>query len=206
MNVKDQQAITGSRDELLARTVMKLARRNDALEEFAALVAHEVKTPLQAALASEDPVAFVRQALDLVDALLEVARESPEMGIASPAACLDCALRDLGPDSIATTADLPARLPLPPTVLRLLLSNLLRNAAAGGARSVRVSAQQRSKKWLIELEDDGVGLDSEAGYRRGTGLGLRLCRRIASRYGGSIVLAPGPTGGTQATLELGSAA
>jgi signal transduction histidine kinase len=185
---------------------MKLARRNDALEEFAALVAHELKAPLQAALATENPVAFVRQALDLVDALLEVARESPEIGIASPAACLDSALRDFEPESITTTADLPARLPLPPTVLRLLLSNLLRNAAAGGARSVHVSAKRRSGKWSVEVEDDGVGLNSEACYRRGAGLGLRLCRRIASRYGGSIVLAPGPTGGTRATLELGSAA
>ena len=200
------QATTESPEEQLARTVMKLARRNDALEEFATLVAHELKAPLQAALATEDPVAFVRQALDLVDALLEVACESPEIGIASPAACLDSALRDFEPESITTTADLPARLPLPPTVLRLLLSNLLRNAAAGGARSVHVSAKRRSARWLLEVEDDGVGLDSEARYRRGTGLGLRLCRRIASRYGGSIVLAPGPAGGTRATLELGSAA
>jgi signal transduction histidine kinase len=200
------QAVSGSPEELLARTVMKLARRNDALEEFATLVAHEVKAPLQAALASDDPLAFVRQALDLVDALLELARESPAIGLASPAACLDGVLRDLGPASIATTADLPARLPLPPTVLRLLLSNLLRNAAAGGAKSVHVSAKQRSTTWLLEVDDDGVGLDSAACYRRGTGLGVRLCRRIASRYGGSIVLAPRPTGGTRATLELGSAA
>src|SRR5271154_2296253 len=60
------QVIPGRPEELLARSVMKLARRNDALEEFAALVAHEVKAPLQAALATDDPVVFVRQALDLV--------------------------------------------------------------------------------------------------------------------------------------------
>jgi signal transduction histidine kinase len=119
---------------------------------------------------------------------------------------LDGALRDFEPESITTTADLPARLPLPPTVLRLLLSNLLRNAAAGGARSVHVSVKQRSAAWLLEVEDDGVGLDSAAGYRRGAGLGVRLCRRIAARYGGSIVLAPGRTGGTRATLKLKSAA
>jgi signal transduction histidine kinase len=201
-----EQTIIQSTEEMLTSAVTKLARRNDALEEFAALVAHEIKAPLQAAIATDDPVPLVRHVLDLVDALLEVARDRPEIGISSPAACLDAALEDIGPERFVTTASLPARLPLPPTVLRLLLANLLRNADAGGARSVHVSVKQRSATWLLEVEDDGVGLDSDARYRRGSGLGLRLCRRIASRYGGSIVLAPGPSGGTRAMVEVGSAA
>jgi signal transduction histidine kinase len=35
--------------------VVQLTRRNEALEDFAALVAHELKTPLQAALFADDP-------------------------------------------------------------------------------------------------------------------------------------------------------
>jgi len=53
--------------------VARLARRNSALEDFASLVAHELKTPLQLALLSEDPSGDVERALDLVDAILEVA-------------------------------------------------------------------------------------------------------------------------------------
>lgn len=193
-------------EERLTRAVVKLARRNEALEEFAALIAHELKAPLHAALVADDSLACVRQALDLVDALLEVAREAPEVGIASPAACLDGALRDLFPQSIAATSDLPARLSLPPTVLRLLLRNLLNNAVAAGARSVHVSAERRPGMWLLEVDDDGIGLSSDDRYRAGSGLGLCLCRRIASRYGGSLVLAPSPTGGTQARIEVRSAA
>jgi signal transduction histidine kinase len=200
------QATIDSPEEMLVQTLMKLARRNEALEEYAALVAHEVKAPLQAALAADDPLAFVRQALDLVDALLEVAQEAPERGIASPAECLDGALRELGSGSIVTSADLPPRMPLPPAVLQLLLRNLLRNAVAAGASSVLVSVDQGSGIWLLAVQDDGVGLDGEDRYRGGSGLGLHLCRQIASRYGGSLVLAPSPTGGTEARLTLGSAA
>jgi signal transduction histidine kinase len=42
-------------EERLARTTIQLARRNEALEDFAALVAHELKTPLQAALVADHP-------------------------------------------------------------------------------------------------------------------------------------------------------
>jgi signal transduction histidine kinase len=194
-------------EELLAIALTKLARRNEALEEYAALVAHEVKAPLQAALATGDPLAYVRQALDIVDTLLEAAREAPERGIASPAGCLAAALRDLSPARLATTTDMPPRLPLPPTVLTLLLRNLLRNAAAAGARSVHVSATERSGSWLLNVDDDGVGLSPNGCYQAGSGLGLHLCQKIADRYGGSLTLAPRPTGGgTQARLEIGSAA
>ena len=61
-------------EERLARTTVQLARRNEALEDFAALVAHELKTPLQAALVADDPSRPVEDALDLVDALLEAAQ------------------------------------------------------------------------------------------------------------------------------------
>src|SRR5262245_15347823 len=42
-------------EERLARTAIELAQRNEALEDFAALVAHELKTPLGAALVADDP-------------------------------------------------------------------------------------------------------------------------------------------------------
>ncbi len=192
--------------ERFARAVTALARRNETLEEFAALVAHELKAPLLAALATEEPAGCVRRALELIDALLEVGREAPDACTASTAACLDGALRDISPYSISADADLPATLPLPATVLRLLLRNLLRNAVAAGAGSVHIAATRRQGTWVLEVHDDGVGLASDAGYREGSGLGLRLCRGIATRYGGSLFLSPSPAGGTQANLEFRSAA
>jgi signal transduction histidine kinase len=188
-------------EERLTRTAMRLARRNEALEDFAALVAHELKTPLQAALVADDPTGPVEDALDLVEALLEAARkESDELTSASVGECLDQAVQDLGAE-LAITVEVAAPLPLPPDSLRVILRNLLSNAVAAGARHVHVAAA-RSR---LLLDDDGVGLAESDAYAGGSGLGLSLSRRIAERFGGSLDLAPAPSGGTRATLEFAEA-
>src|SRR5262249_29888513 len=64
-------------EERLERTAIDLARRNQALEDYAALVAHELKTPLHAALLAGDPGRHLEEALDLVEALLEAAHSEP---------------------------------------------------------------------------------------------------------------------------------
>ena len=85
-------------EERLAQQAVQLARHNQALGDFAALVAHELKTPLELARRQHDPSAGVERALELVDVLLEAAwAESASQGCASAADCLDEALRDLGP-------------------------------------------------------------------------------------------------------------
>jgi signal transduction histidine kinase len=192
-------------EEQLARATMKLARRNQALEEFATLVAHELKTPLQAALVADDASRQLERALDLVDTLLEAAHDPHEWPRASVAACLEQALQDLGATEIEVTASVAADLPLPPASLRVILRNLLRNSVAAGARRVRVVAVRSAGSSRLLVIDDGAGLDTDAGYAAGSGLGLNLCRRIAGRYGAELALAPGPAGGTRATLQLNEA-
>jgi signal transduction histidine kinase len=189
-------------EERLERTAIQLARRNQALEDFAALVAHELKTPLHAALVADDPVSFVGDALDLVDTLLEAAQTEPGAAtLASPADSLEQAVADLGAD-VEVTADLATTLPLPPGALRVILRNLLSNAVSAGAHHVHVAAADSQ----LLVDDDGVGLADAGGYTNGSGLGLSLSRRIAGRFGGAIELAPGPAGGTRATLEFAVAA
>jgi signal transduction histidine kinase len=189
-------------EERLERTAIQLARRNQALEDFAALVAHELKTPLHAALLADDPASFVEDALDLVDTLLEAAQTEPgATTLASPADSLQQALADLGAD-VEVTADLETTLPLPPGALRVILRNLLSNAVSAGARHVHVAAVESQ----LLVDDDGIGLADAVGYANGSGLGLSLSRRIAGRFGGAIELAPGPSGGTRATLEFAVAA
>jgi len=180
----------------------QLMRRNEALEDFAALVAHELKTPLHAALLADDPSKPVEEALDLVDELLEAARDTPsEWSFASVADGLEQVVRELGADW-EVTADLTATLPLPPGPLRVILRNLLSNAAAAGARHAHVSAGRSARSWRLVVDDDGVGLDGAEQYDAGSGLGLSLCGRIAARFGGVLALAGRPSGGTRATLEL----
>jgi signal transduction histidine kinase len=187
-------------DERLCQTVIRLAQRNEALEDFAALVAHELKSPLQAALAAGDPSYLVEEALDLVDTLLETARNDPREGAAPLAECLDDVAAHLGAD-VAITAELATALPLPAQPLRVILRNLLANAVAADARHVHVAAVRTSGSCRLVVDDDGVGLD-EAGYASGSGVGLSLCRRLAARFGAVVELTPRPAGGTRATLEF----
>jgi signal transduction histidine kinase len=193
-------------EESLTRRTMELARRNEELEEFAALVAHELKTPLQAALVADDASAALEHALNLVDSLLEAEREGEgERAFASAADCLDEAVRDLGAEGVRVTTDVTALFPLPPKPLRVILRNLLGNAISAGARHVHVTAVESSGSWRLHVDDDGAGLSAIGEYAAGSGLGLKLCRRIARRYGAALELAPHPRGGTRATLVLAEA-
>jgi signal transduction histidine kinase len=192
-------------EERLARTTIQLAQRNEALEDFAALVAHELKTPLQAALVADDPSRSVEDAILLVDALLEASRSQPsEETFASVAECLERAIEDLRVE-IEITADVATTLPLRPAALRVILRNLLSNAVAAGARHAHVTAARTSFSWRLFVDDDGGGLAAGERYDAGSGLGLSLCRRIAARFGGALELAARPSGGSRATLEFSEA-
>jgi signal transduction histidine kinase len=175
-------------EERLAQQAVQLARRNQALGDFAALVAHELKTPLE---------------LELVDLMLEAAwAESASQGCASAADCLDEALRDLGPIAAEVTTDLPQQVPLPAVALRILLRNLLANAVAAGARHIHVGAVASPGSWRLTVDDDGVGVAEAKGYVEGSRLGLSLCRRLAGRFGGALELVPRAMGGTRASVVL----
>jgi signal transduction histidine kinase len=191
-------------NEQLALMSTELLRRYEALEDFAALVAHELKAGLAAASLARDPSAAIGDTIDLVDAILSAVRGGNATALASVAECLDDAARDLDVQ-VSVGTGLPTELSLPPTALRIVLRNLLANALAAGARHVRLSATRENGLWSIALEDDGVGLDAreKGAYERGTGVGLNLCRRIVERAGGALVLKPGLSGGTLATLMLG---
>src|SRR4029450_5845791 len=127
-------------EERLAQQAVQLARRNQALGDFAALVAHELKAPLERGRLQRDPWVGVERALELVDVLLEAAQaESAPQGCASAADCLDEARRDLGPIAAGVTPALPQEVPLPAMALRVLLRNLVANAVAAGARHVHVA-------------------------------------------------------------------
>jgi signal transduction histidine kinase len=169
-------------------------------------VAHELKNPLQAALLADDPSRPVEDALALVDTLLEAARGEPDQMIFTSAEePLRQAIEDLATE-VEVTSYLAAPMPLPAGALRVILRNLLSNAASAGARHVHVTARRSRGSWRLLLEDDGVGLEDAGGYASGSGLGLRLCRRIAGRFGGVLELMPGTSGGTRAALEFGEPA
>jgi two-component sensor histidine kinase len=98
--------------------------------------------------------------------------------------------------------------PLPPLLLQPLVENAvvhgLEPSVEGG--SVAVRAQVRGDKLVLEVQDDGRGLDAppRPGARRGTGLALTNIReRLLTRYGGSATLDVQPAHpGTLARITL----
>jgi signal transduction histidine kinase len=189
-------------EERLARHASLLARRVEALEDFAALVAHELKAPLQAALLSDDAASGAAAALQLVDSVLEAVRtdDAPEQS-AAPAECLRAALGDIGLLDAEVVSSLPERFPMPPAALRLVLRNLLRNAVAAGAAHISVWGIAAPARSTLVVDDDGIGLDG-SGYAAGERLGLRLCERLLALRGGDLQLRTMASGGTRASVTV----
>ncbi len=190
-----------STEEQLAEHVARLARKTEALDDFAGLVAHDLKSSLLAALRGGDPREGLTRALELVDSILEVVRaDQGGTGVAQLADSVQQAIADLGDVGVEVVAGSSGEFPMPSDALRLVLRNLLANAIAAGAERIHVSAVARGNQRILVVDDDGVGLDSTSHYATGTQMGLRLCRRLVERYGGVLELGPRAVGGTRAVI------
>jgi PAS domain S-box-containing protein len=138
-------------------------------------------------------------------------------------------LRNLEP-SIKETGALITHDPLPKVVgdgqqFLQLLQNLLGNAMKFHGKEpprIHIGAVTQENEWLFSVRDNGIGLDpqyaekvfevfkrlhSRAEYP-GTGMGLAICRKVVSRYGGRIWLESEVGKGTTFfwTLPLGKEA
>lgn len=192
-----------STEEQLAEHAARLARKTEALDDFAGLLAHDVKATLTAALREEDPREGLVRALELVDSILEVVRADEGVaGEADLAICLRQAVADLGPTATEIVMRASGAFPIPSDALRLILRNLLANAIAAGAERIHVSALGRAHRRMVVIDDDGVGLGSTDAYATGAQLGLRLCRRLLERCGGALELRARAVRGTRAVIVV----
>jgi PAS domain S-box-containing protein len=135
----------------------------------------------------------------------ELAKESVSLDRA-----LDDALASLAPalrDSNATVH----REPLPmilgdraemTQVFRNLVGNALRYRTEGVAPLVNVSAKDEGEEWIVEVRDNGIGIEPQYFHRifmifqklhprdhsEGTGIGLAICKKVVERHGGRITV------------------
>jgi signal transduction histidine kinase len=199
-------ATQSSTEEQLVEHVARLARKTEALDDFAALVAHDVKSSLITALRDEDPREGLTRALELVDSILESVRaDHAATGLARVADCVQQAIADLGDRRTEIVSSVTGEFPIPPDALRLILRNLLANAIAAGAEQIHVSALARGDQRILVIDDDGVGLGSPDRYATGAQLGLRLCRRLVERCGCVLELRPRAVRGTRAVIVTAGA-
>lgn len=216
----------------LETTVEKLEKSNERLEQFAYIASHDLKEPLRMVTSyvqllesrygqelDEDAREFMDFAVDgakrmqaMIDGLLEYSRVDTD-GDAMEETDLDTVLANVRDDLAVKIGDADAEVdadPLPTIVadrnqLRRLLQNLIANAikySGDDPPRVHVSAAQQGDKWVIAVEDHGIGIPEseqddvfdvfnrvhERGEESGTGIGLAVCRKIVERHGGDIWL------------------
>jgi PAS domain S-box-containing protein len=134
--------------------------------------------------------------------------DSQEAGESDTSEILDRLLSDLRPRLVESGGMIEAITPMPPVGaadvhVYQLLQNLLTNALKYRSERppvIRLSATRVGIWWRFAVSDNGIGiapayhdrifglfrrLHSQSEYA-GTGVGLALCKKIVSRYGGEI--------------------
>lgn len=207
---------------------------------MAARVAHDVRNPLssikmrtqllqaQAPVGSDDAVALaavlrdVNQLDSVVRDLLETARpEAPTVELVAVADLVRAAAEPLRVQLthrriqlVVSVDDQAPPVWLDPGRIRRVLANVLANAAdatrAGG--SIAVATRVEQDEQIIEVADDGVGIDPAVADRvfdpfvstkpDGVGLGLVNAKAIVESHGGRITLDPRAPHGTLVTIRL----
>jgi PAS domain S-box-containing protein len=124
---------------------------------------------------------------------------------------LDDALANLAPAVRSSNATV-LREPLPmilgdraemTQVFQNLIGNALRYRTEGVAPMVSVSARDEGEEWIVEVRDNGIGIEPQYFQRifmifqklhprdhsEGTGIGLAICKKVVERHGGRITVA-----------------
>lgn len=198
-----------------------LQRQNERLEEFASVVSHDLRSPLQVAegnleLARDecdseylDAVTEAHDRMEtLIQDLLTLAREGDQVSDPEP---IDLAELSENCWRNVETADATLRTPIDRKVwadrsrLAQLLENLIRNGVEHGGEDVVITVGELSDGFLIE--DDGSGISKakrdevfDAGYSTaedGTGFGLRIVKQVADAHGWEIGLTDGTDSGAR---------
>ena len=215
------------RGERLRRRTAELTRQNDRLEEFAGIVGHDLRNPLNTArgrlqLATErdDPsdLAAVDDALDrmerMIDRLLTLARNGKPVEATAPTSVAEVATTAWETSTTATatlSVDTESVVAADRERLRTVFENLFRNAVDHGGPTVSVAVGDLTDEAGFYVADDGPGLPSDAGdavFRRGfttdndgTGFGLSIVTEIVDAHGWTIRPAesgePFPDGGAR---------
>ncbi|MFB6360896.1 MAG: sensor histidine kinase [Halobacteriales archaeon] len=196
----------------LAQQREELERKNERLEEVAGVISHDLKNPMNVAIAKlhlaldEDDPGAVEDAVNalermdvLIDDLLSLARAGESVGDAEPVrlpALVETCWHNVETAAADLVCDTDATVQGDRTRIRQLLENLLRNAVEHGGSDVTITIGDLSNGFYVE--DDGPGIPPEhrdevfepgvSLSTDGTGYGLSIVREVAEAHGWDITV------------------
>lgn len=209
------------------RQEQELRRKNERLDEFAGVVSHDLRNPLNVALGhttlawealdeegvESEHLERVQTALDRMESIimdtLILARRGETVSETEPIAIAELLNRCWEMvDTGAVSLEVEDRLELrgDRERLRHVFENLFRNAVQHGNEVGRVWVGHEGSD-TVYVEDDGSGIPNderekvfEAGrtsMEEGTGFGLTIVKRIAEAHGWQVRVADGRDGGAR---------
>jgi PAS domain S-box-containing protein len=199
----------------------QLRKQNEQLNQFAGVVSHDLRNPLNVAEGrlrmardeyESEHLETVSHALDrmnaLIDDLLLLSRAGEQIGELEEVDLTDLT-RDCW-ENVATadatlTADITRKIHADRSRLKQLLENLFRNAIAHGGEDVSISIGELDDGFYVEDTGSGIPEDDhqavfEAGYstaKEGTGFGLTIVTQVAQAHGWSVRVTDGSGGGAR---------
>ncbi|NLV11133.1 PAS domain S-box protein [Halomicrobium mukohataei] len=199
----------------------ELQRKNDRLEEFASVVSHDLRNPLQVLRGALDGAAetgdrahfdrghrAIDRMEDMITDILALTRQGDAVGELQTvplARIVETAWQNLRTDEATLVVETDLQIRASEIRLRQLLENLLRNAVehAGADTTVRVGTLPDG----FYVADDGCGIPAADRDRvfdtqystapNGTGFGLAIVSGIADAHGWQITLTDGEAGGAR---------
>lgn len=202
-------------------TQRSLEQKNERLNEFASIVSHDLRNPLNVAtgrleLAAgecdsehlEDAGRALTRMEDLIEDLLTLARQGEaisETETVSLQSLVDMSWSNVDVGKARLVNETALTVEADPDRLRQLFENLFRNAVDHAGEDVTVTIGDHETGFFVE--DDGPGIDAQrreavfrSGYstkEHGTGFGLSIVREIVDAHGWRIRATEGQDGGTR---------
>jgi PAS domain S-box-containing protein len=198
-----------------------LEQRNQQLEEFASVVSHDLRNPLNVAqgrlkLAQEewdsehleDVANALARSQDLIDDLLTLAKEGNRVSDIEPVdlgMLAENCWRNVETGESTITVETDSTIRADRSRLTQLLENLYRNAIEHGGDDVIVTVGDLSGGFYVEDDGPGISADKrkdvfDVGFsttESGTGFGLSIIEQIANAHSWEVGIAESDTGGAR---------